>query len=154
MKKFGTGIVAAAMFFIMGAAEARASDLVAGGHFGWAKQSDLVYGVNFTAHPYDMYGLRLDLTFGDGFVSANPAFIVYPVAYEEMAFGILGGPGITHVTGQDTKFGLNIGALGTVKLGPSIEVGLDSRYIFPIEGDGGFMLFATLGFVFNMGDSW
>jgi hypothetical protein len=143
-----------ALFFGLGVSQVEASDLVLGGHFGWADASDLIYGVNLTAHPYEMYGLRMDLTLGDGFISSNPAFIVYPVAYEEMSFGLFGGPGITKFSDSPAKFGLNFGALGTIKVGPAIEAGIDARYVFPIEGDGGFMLSATLGFVFSMGDSW
>jgi hypothetical protein len=134
--------------------QARASDLVLGAHLGASEYSDLIYGANLTAHPYDMYGLRLDVTFGDGFISSNPGFVFYPVAYEEMSFGIMGGPGITKVDGGDVRFGLNVGALGTVKLGAALEAGLDFRYLFPIRGDAGYMIFANLGFVFNVGDDW
>jgi hypothetical protein len=154
IKRLKVGILVGLVFSGLGALPAQASDLVLGAHLGASKYADLVYGVNVTAHPYDLYGLRLDATFGDGFFSSNPAFIFYPVAYEEMSFGIFGGPGITKATGADLKFGLNVGALGTVKLGSAMEAGIDARYVFPIQGTGGYMIFATFGFIFNVGDSW
>jgi hypothetical protein len=151
IRSFGSTLL---VIFAAASLRSEASDLVVGGHIGASKYSNLIYGANLTVHPYDLYGLRVDATFGDGFVSSSPAFIFYPVAYEEMSFGLMGGPGLVKVTGADPRFSLHLGVLGSVKLGSSLEAGLDARYIFPINGESGFMIFANLGFVFNVGDSW
>ncbi len=155
MKQFRTLLLIALLSLgLSQGPRALAANLVMGAHIGASEYSDLIYGANFTAHPYDMYGLRVDLTFGDGYISSHPGFIFYPMAYEEMSFGIIGGPGVIKVDGSDLRFSLNAGVLGTVRLGPAIEAGLDLRGIFPIKGENGYMIFATVGFIFGVGDGW
>jgi hypothetical protein len=155
MKSIFSGIVLLASF---GAA---AQSVKIGGHVGALgsdTSSEIAYGVNLTTNPYGIAAFRIDATFASfaqgTYFSSSPALVVYPMDFEEMQLGFLGGAGFYRLPGDKTRFGLNYGVIGDFALAENFTVGMEARAhpIFDVADV--WTVFLTAALRFDMGGGW
>jgi hypothetical protein len=139
---------------------AAAQSVQLGAHVGALsanKDSTIAYGVNLTSNPYGFAGFRIDATFADldgAYFSTSPAMVFYPVDFQEMQLGLLGGAGFYKLPGDKTRFGLNFGVLGDFALSQQLSVGMEARVhpIFQVEDV--WTVFLTASYRFELGGGW
>lgn len=139
-----------------------AQTLQVGGHVGalgaTSGPSEIGYGLNLTANPYNFAGFRMDLSFagmeGGTYFSTGPALVFYPVDFDEMKLGALIGAGFHRFPGDKTRFAINYGMLGDFSLTEMISVGFDTRYHGLFDVDNIWTVFLTLGFRFELEGAW
>jgi len=146
----------------MGAGAAQAQSLQVGGHIGafggGGGESEIAYGAHLVASPYTQFGFRIDATAaslpGGTYFSTSPAIIFYPVDFQEMKLGVLGGAGFHRIPNDKTRFALNYGIIGDFSLTDTVSVGFDARNhsIFDIQDI--WTVFVTMGFRFELDGGW
>jgi hypothetical protein len=128
------------------------------GAIGSDSGSEIGYGVHLTANPYGFAGFRVDATFADfdgmGYFSTSPAVIVYPVDFEEMKLGLIGGAGFYRFEGDKTRFGLNYGAVADFMLARSFSVGMEARGHSVFDVPNVWTLFITAAYRFELEGAW
>lgn len=140
---------------------ASAQSVKLGGHVGALASdsvSEIAYGINLTTNPYGFAAFRLDATFSNfesgSYFSTSPAVILYPMDFEEMQIGFLGGAGFYKLPGDKTRFGLNYGVTGDFALAENFSVGMEARAhpIFDVADV--WTVFLTAAFRFEVGGGW
>lgn len=138
-----TKIAVGLLFSVLTICSARATEYELGAHAGGigltdnnssflADQSSIAYGVQFLANPYGWAALELDATFAHfdsgEYFSTSPGLVLYPVAYDTVKLGFVGGVGFYKMPTLDVKFGMNIGLEGEFAIGNQVSVGVEGRY--------------------------
>ncbi len=150
-------LVAAVAAF--GAAHAQTQEVgVRAGAVMVGSDADLAVGAQFLTVPYAQVGLQVDLStaFSGDYFSFTPALVFLPIGVEELRAGLLGGAGFTRLKGDDTRFSLVYGLLGSFALESNMSIGMELRSQTLLGSDlkNPWTVFLTFGYRFGSGGDW
>lgn len=128
------------------------------GAVGANSSSDIGFGAFIVANPYGIAGMKFDANFSDSLITFGPAVVFYPVDFEEMRLGLLGGAGFYKISGAgDTsvsEFGVNFGVGGDFALSEGFALGMETRYHSIFDTEDAWMVFLTAAFQFELEGAW